>query len=53
MIKILAALMLHALPGHLEAASAKQGPFSIIIFILLARLTIFPQLALWLPGQMG
>jgi TRAP-type C4-dicarboxylate transport system permease large subunit len=27
-------------------------PFHIIMFVLLFLLTAFPQLALWLPGQM-
>ena len=39
--------------GELSDVVLGTIPFHIIMFVLLALLTVFPQLALWLPGQMG
>jgi tripartite ATP-independent transporter DctM subunit len=39
--------------GELSDVVMGTIPFHIIMFVLLALLTVFPQLALWLPGQMG
>jgi C4-dicarboxylate transporter, DctM subunit len=38
--------------GELSDVVMGTIPFHIIMFVLLALLTIFPQLALWLPNQM-
>lgn len=38
--------------GELSDVVLGTIPFHIIMFVLLFLLTIFPQLALWLPGQM-
>jgi tripartite ATP-independent transporter DctM subunit len=39
--------------GELSDVVMGTIPFHIIMFVLLALLTIFPGLALWLPSQMG
>jgi tripartite ATP-independent transporter DctM subunit len=39
--------------GELSDVVMGTIPFHIIMFVLLALLTIFPQLTLWLPGQMS
>lgn len=38
--------------GELSDVVMGTIPFHIIMFVLLFLLTVFPQLALWLPGQM-
>jgi C4-dicarboxylate transporter, DctM subunit len=39
--------------GELSDVVMGTIPFHIIMFVLLALLTVFPALALWLPGQMN
>jgi tripartite ATP-independent transporter DctM subunit len=39
--------------GELSDVVMGTIPFHIIMFVLLALLTVFPELALWLPGQMN
>jgi C4-dicarboxylate transporter DctM subunit len=38
--------------GELSDVVMGTIPFHIIMFVLLFLLTVFPGLALWLPGQM-